>query len=498
MVRSGSPQKGAADLMQETPTYDVFISYKSDYKPWVETLARNLEAQGLMVWFDDWRKVAGDRVSIALEVGIQQAHAGILIVTPEAAESGWVQREYDTMVSEEHRPRRDGSRFRVIPVLLRPTGSFPFLQTRFAVDFRNPANYERSLIELVHGLRSQPAPPNARLEAPFEAPPPLLEAATVGRAQVRSVFSRMFDSLNDNGIVTLFAQEAMGLGSTDLLLAQARERYSAENVMHIVPMICADAEAAGYFANLGSQLSLGEGLTTNMAIAAQLPRLVRQGRPLVLILTEFENGPTAARRAFASTLRSFYAAHRDEVRIVLRGGEELARLKFEDGEISMLAIAASCYWPELTVVDVTSLFAQRNPGRTLDEGIGHAILELTGGEPRMVGHCIHRLGELGETELPSDESGFRRIAGDVLADCDLAAQLFLPLRRERDKIARVLQSLNQPEIGPFNGPHLDHPALRRLYWRNALCVRQVGVKRTLVWRSDYLRAIGREILMCTL
>ena len=79
------------------PPYDVFISYKSDYKPWVEALARNLQAQGLSVWFDDWRKVAGDRVTLTLEVGIQQARDGILIVTPEAAESGWVQKEYDTM-----------------------------------------------------------------------------------------------------------------------------------------------------------------------------------------------------------------------------------------------------------------------------------------------------------------------------------------------------------------------------------------------------------------
>ena len=249
------------------------------------------------------------------------------------------------MVAEENRLRPDGSRFRVIPVLLRPTGGFPFLQTRFVVDFRDPADYERRLIELVRGLRGQPAPPDAKLDAPFEPPPELPQPATVAKAQVRGVFAGMFDSLDDNGIVTLFTQEAMGLGATDLLLAQARERYAAGTVMHLVPMICTDAEAAGYFANLGSQLELGEGLTTSGAIAAQLPRLVRRGRPLVLILSEFENGPAAARHAFASTLRSFYAAHRDEVRIVLRGGEELARLKFEDGDISMLAIAASCYWP---------------------------------------------------------------------------------------------------------------------------------------------------------
>src|SRR5262249_48562796 len=158
---------------------------------------------------------------------------------------------------------------------------------------------------------------------------------------------------------------------------------------------------------------------TSGAIAAQLPRLIRRGRPLVLILSEFENGPAAARHAFASTLRSFYAAHRDEVRIVLRGGEELARLKFEDGDISMLAIAASWYWPELTVADVTRLYAQRNVGRALQQDVGEAILTLTGGEPRMVGHCVRRLGELDEADVPGDAAGLQRIAGDLLADCEL-------------------------------------------------------------------------------
>ena len=120
------------------------------------------------------------------------------------------------------------------------------------------------------------------------------------------------------------------------------------------------------------------------------------------------------------------------MRIVLRGGEELARLKFEDGDISMLAIAASCYWPELEVADVTRLYGQRNLGRALHDDVGRAILELTGGEPRMVGHCVRRLGELDEADVPVDAAGLQTMADDLLADCELGHQLFTPLRRDAD------------------------------------------------------------------
>lgn len=42
--------------------YDAFISYKSEYLPWVETLARNLRRLGVEVWLDEWHRRPGDRV----------------------------------------------------------------------------------------------------------------------------------------------------------------------------------------------------------------------------------------------------------------------------------------------------------------------------------------------------------------------------------------------------------------------------------------------------
>lgn len=479
------------------PRYDAFISYKSEYKPWVEALARNLERQKLKVWFDDWRKVAGERITVTLEAGIAAARSGILIVTPEAAESGWVQKEYDTMVAEENRPRSDGSRFRVLPVILRESGGFPFLTTRFVVDFRDQTLYRRRLFELAQGVRGEAAPADGELDMAFEPPPPLPDTpATVAKVRVRSVFDAMFDDLDREGIVALFAQEAMGYGANDALVQQARERYGANHVIHLVPRIATEAESQAYFADLARQAGLPDRTDTPGRFGEALHSLVRPGQVFTIVLSQFENGPPSARRDFAHALTTFRATHRDEVRILLRGGEELASLKYEHGDISLLNAAWAAYWPELTATDVIGQWAKRGLDGSLATPVAEAILQVTGGEPRMVAHCLRRLGEMDMGDVPADAAALTAIADDLFADCDLCPQLFVPLRRETDSLARLCGWLSRSDVGAFTGAYLDHPVQRRLFWRNALHVRREGTRKVLAWRSEHLRLQARRILAC--
>src|SRR5580658_10185876 len=135
-------------MPNDDPYYDAFISYKSEYKPWVETLALNLTRQGIRVWVDDWRKRPGDLIAGTLDQAIKNSRSGVLIVTPEAVASGWVQEEYATMLERE---KRGG--FRLIPVILRESDGFPFLNNRFWIDFTVPEKYERRLYELAQSVR---------------------------------------------------------------------------------------------------------------------------------------------------------------------------------------------------------------------------------------------------------------------------------------------------------------------------------------------------------
>jgi hypothetical protein len=57
--------------------FDVFISYKSEYKPWVEALARNLKQQRFEVWLDDWRRIPGSLIPGTLDSAINNSKVSI-------------------------------------------------------------------------------------------------------------------------------------------------------------------------------------------------------------------------------------------------------------------------------------------------------------------------------------------------------------------------------------------------------------------------------------
>jgi hypothetical protein len=70
---------------------DIFISHKSEYKPWVEWLARMLRAQQRSVFVDNWHVVAGQSWIDGL-----QCRSAVLVATPETVSSGWVRLEYES------------------------------------------------------------------------------------------------------------------------------------------------------------------------------------------------------------------------------------------------------------------------------------------------------------------------------------------------------------------------------------------------------------------
>jgi len=43
--------------------YDVFLSHKSDCKPWVKILAQNLKNNGFTVFLDEWELVPGKSIT---------------------------------------------------------------------------------------------------------------------------------------------------------------------------------------------------------------------------------------------------------------------------------------------------------------------------------------------------------------------------------------------------------------------------------------------------
>lgn len=82
-------------------TWDVFISYASEDKSFVEPLARELNNRGLKVWFDKFELKLGDRLLERISVGLQESRFGLVILSPLFFEKRWPQMELAAIVQSE-------------------------------------------------------------------------------------------------------------------------------------------------------------------------------------------------------------------------------------------------------------------------------------------------------------------------------------------------------------------------------------------------------------
>ena len=79
--------------------YDVFISYRTTHKTWVDILARNLKGQGFTIFLDSWELIPGQDFTQKIHGALHNSRCAILIATPDASDSGWVQQEYQVISS---------------------------------------------------------------------------------------------------------------------------------------------------------------------------------------------------------------------------------------------------------------------------------------------------------------------------------------------------------------------------------------------------------------
>jgi len=161
----------------------VFISYAHEtptHKQWVRTLATDLRVKGVNALLDQWKVDAGSDFTLFMEV-IRTCDRVLLICTPEYARKanggeGGVGYERSIVTSELAKSidtnkficvLRDGGHMDAIPI---------FAQSRKYVDFREDAEYEVKLDELLRALHKVPLDP----EPPI-GPNPFLAAATSER-----------------------------------------------------------------------------------------------------------------------------------------------------------------------------------------------------------------------------------------------------------------------------------------------------------------------------
>jgi hypothetical protein len=130
---------------------DVFLSYGGPDAEFVKRVARDLEAQGIRVWFAEWDLDYGDDIVQSIESGLLKSKKFVIVVSPEALERPWVKKELSAAFSQAI----DGPGKLIIPLMHKKSRLPPFLASHRWMDFTLDENYPLKIQELTRRLKGK-------------------------------------------------------------------------------------------------------------------------------------------------------------------------------------------------------------------------------------------------------------------------------------------------------------------------------------------------------
>ena len=460
--------------------YDVFISYRSSARPWVEALANNLTKHGYKVFLDTWEIVAGQHFIPVLDNALNQARYGVVVITPDACDSPWINDEYEKMKIRN---------IAIIPVLLGGGSDFPFINNIQHIDFTKQSEYRKSFYRLMCALKGVAPGPAKDFAGDLEIPPApqLLENTiplSIDSLKDREKLDEMFEPLNQAMILILLAQADFGFQPVvDTLVNMANPQFDA---IRLRPPVSAYGEINDYFSSLSRQCGLSA--SNPWQFETQLgERITNSKKTLFIIISGFEGGLEIGRKEFASILRNISESNKN-VRVVLTGGERLAELKYKDGDNSLLNRAKVIEWPELSAQDVINIQNRRYKTACIDEACATRLLTICGGHPGILDICL-KLWHKNPTLTDNDY--YHAIMNELEI-----WQWFTPFRSDTGAVRRLCAYLKTPDIGPYMDAYINDPLIRKLYWQNLITKRKAGSDTRLFWRCELIKEVAKKALHC--
>lgn len=456
--------------------YDIFMSYRTTHADWVETLAHNLRDQGYRIFLDRWELIPGQLFPGQIYQALSKARCAILVATPDASDSGWVQQELQLMISLQN----SGSGFFYVPVVFGEFPDLPFLETVQVVDFGDsqPQRYRQAFQRLLCGLKQQPPGPDPMFTGELRLPPVDTGDRRALVQGEQTFLDQVFTRLRTGQPLMLLAQADTNTQIYGRALRQQAETlYGADNVFHVFPPNSSRADSAVYFSRLARQCRLAGDIAESWQWAEALSQKLDHGQEVFLLVTGFENGPEESRGELAGELRQLNERY-PSIRLIMMGGQRLAALKYASGSMSLLNLAEELPIPQLTNRDLHDLFGQQYPALQLSPDQLQSVLEFTGCHPRLLQYCLQQGAD-------SEQA-----CQQLLQHSPLPVQLFTHFHAEQDRLP-LCALLTQTELGRFD-IWSDDDLRRRLYWANLIT--QQGAH--FVWRCEFIRQTGREVLGC--
>jgi hypothetical protein len=173
---------------------DAFLSYAREDTPTMQRLAADLRAAGLSVWTDEGLEPGEPSWQKAIEEAIDEASCLVVILSPSAKESPWVNREIAYAQAQG---------LRIYPALASGDGrsSVPIavINAQY-VDLRR--DYDNSLKNLASAIKGRFAEAGRREEEPEPMPDEIsnLGEAMIDRVRLRKVLSDGFNSAELGGL----------------------------------------------------------------------------------------------------------------------------------------------------------------------------------------------------------------------------------------------------------------------------------------------------------
>jgi hypothetical protein len=306
---------------------------------------------------------------------------------------------------------------------------------------------------------------------------------TLFREYIQGLFARL--SRKNPPVMLLLTQAGWGEPPLrDALLVQATKQYSPENVLHIQPPYSLGANE--YFSDLGEQCRF-DGVEDDIGFESALKkRLDDKPNPLFLLVSRFEQGEPSLREKLAGLLRSLSDESRysQRLHIILCGGEALEKLKYEQGDLSLLNHATVEHWPEFGRDEVYALRDDRFKGLPLDDTLVDELLMISGGHPQLLNECLTLQQQ--QPNLPLEDYP------EILSQSAHAP--FIPFTQDDSAKQQLSEYLQQQDLGKLTQPIYSN-LLRQLYWKNALVVRGENWNKRLFWRCDAFVMAGKKILL---
>jgi hypothetical protein len=142
----------------------VFLSYATTDRVFAERLASSLTLLGYIVWLDRWEITVGDVLPERIASGIATSDLVVVVLSPAAVQSVWVEREIQMAVFEEIGQRR----MRVLPALIADCSVPLLLRSKYLADFR--AGFDVGLAQLAVALDKVRTAYSLPLPAPAALP----------------------------------------------------------------------------------------------------------------------------------------------------------------------------------------------------------------------------------------------------------------------------------------------------------------------------------------